>query len=256
MVCKKTTQKIGFPSYIWVGGKAMDVHEHDQLLNIQKTKSRELRNNFLIHWKDEAFKTAYIYCREKLGREPTEEEKSIALNGMNEAIDRYDQKQDANFITFSSKVIFSRLIDFFRKEKTIRKHAVPHPNIALISDWRAMTDYNTKQFSEDLRDELVEAQEILSRFGYTWFDIIDNRPKHRDSLERLLWIGYRIVNLGFGERFLMEKSVHKELKKLIDVDQRTLRRYRPYLTALVVAYTHDLPIIRNYLERRRKDANL
>lgn len=246
------TQKIRLLSYIWTGGEQMDAFEKD-LLNIQKSKSRTLRNNFLVRWKDEAFKTAYIYCRKKLGREPTDEELSIAINGMNEAIDKYDQKKNASFITFSSKVIFSRLIDFFRKEKKIRNLSIPHPNIALISEWRSFNEYNSRRFSEDLREELIEAQEILSRYGYTWYDILENKPKHVDSLERLFGLAYRIVTLGLGKQFLEER--YKEVRKVIEVDRRTLKKYRPYLCALIVSYLYDLPIIKSYLERRRKHAN-
>lgn len=235
------------------GREGEEMDEKDRIINIQKSKSRKLRNNFLISMKNEAFKSAYIYCRKKLGREPTEEEFSIALEGMNEAIDKYDQKKNASFLTFASKVIFSRLIDFFRREKKIRNYAIPHPNIAMLSDWWSINEYNVKQFTEDLREELIEAQKILFRYGYTWFEVLENKPKHSDSLARLFWLAYNIANSGLGEHFLNER--YKEVRKVIEVDRRTLKKYRPYLCALIISYTYDLPIIKNYLERRRKHAS-
>src|SRR4051794_33881776 len=102
-----------------------------RVLDIQKTGSYELRNSLLSDLKNEAFKVASINCR-KLGRKLTDEEFSIALHALNEAIDRFDQNRNTSFKTYSSKVIVSRLIDFFRKEKTEREYVALHKNIVLI----------------------------------------------------------------------------------------------------------------------------
>jgi RNA polymerase sigma factor len=227
-----------------------------RVLDIQRTGSSELRNSLLSDLKNEAFKVASINCR-KLGRKLTDEEFSIALHALNEAIDCFDQKKNTSFKTFSSKVIVSRLIDFFRKEKTEREYIALHKNIVLISDQKSISEFKNKQREKDLakqrREELLKFKEILENLGYTWTDIIQNRPKHRDSLEKLQRIAIHIVNLRLGERYIKENPLSRELRKLIGVDRRTLTKYRPYLCSFIIAFTYDFPIIKNYLDFFRKE---
>jgi RNA polymerase sigma factor len=230
-----------------------------RVLDIQRTGSSELRNSLLSDLKDEAFKIASINCK-KLGRELTGEEFSIALHALNEAIDRFDPRKNTSFKTFSSKVIVSRLIDFFRKENSrSEKEFIPfdNKNIAIISDRRAITEFKDKQHFEDIaqqrKEEILKFERIIGNLGYTWDDIIQNRPRHRDSIEKLHSIALHIVGQRLGERFLKENPCSRELKKLIGIGGRMLTKYRPYLCALIIAYAFDFPVMKNYLHSFRKD---
>jgi RNA polymerase sigma factor len=227
-----------------------DVRE--RILDIQRTGSNELRNRLLSELKNEAYEITRMHCN-KLGREPTSEEFSIALYALNEAIDRFDQNKNPSFGAFVSKMIFHRLINFFRKEKQREFVEYDSPNIALLSD-RTNVD---KEYYEDLREELIRFNQIIGNLGYKWSDIMQNRPTHKDSLEKLQRIAIYIVNLGLGERFIKENPLSRQLKKLIGsgVDRRTLKKYRPYLCALIVVYLYDFPIIRNHLDSFRKEVH-
>lgn len=229
----------------------------DRVLDIKRTGSRELRNKFLRDYKDDAFSIARIYCFKKLGREPTDEELSIALNAMNEAIDKYDQKKEASFRTFTDKVISSRLLDFFRKEKVRRKYVVSHPNVAMlsVSERQSIAEYRTKQLSDDINDEIIEVIRILGDVGYTWDEAMQNKPSHRDSLARLKNIAHHIVSLRVGERFIKENPLSREMRKLIGVDRKTLKKYRPYLCVLIIVLLYDFPVIRSYVGFRKEFQN-
>lgn len=228
----------------------------DRILAIQKTGSNELRNSLLIELKNEAYKIAKLYCQ-KLGREPTSEEFSIALYTLNEAIDLYDQNKNMSFRTFVSNMIHYRLMDFLKKEKKEKqKNLVEYdnPNVALISDRPSNVD---KEFTEDLRRELIRFNQIIEILGYKWSDIMHNRPTHRDSLEKLQSIAIYIVNMGLGERYLKENPLSRQFMKIIrsGIDRRTLKRYRPYLCALIIVYLYDFPIIKSHIDSFRREVH-
>lgn len=225
-----------------------------RVLGIQRTGSSELRNNLLKDLRDEAFKIAKIYCH-KIGRKPSDEVFSIALRAMNEAIDLFDTARNASFITFASHVIFSRLREFFRKEKEKDFIAYNHSNMALISNTKAIAEFKRKELSEDLQDELARFKQILENVGYTVVDVMKNKPKHNDSLEKLQRIALHIVSLNLGKRFLTEDPMTRELKRMIGVaDNRLLVKYRPYLCALIIVFIYDdFLIIKSYLGFKKEE---
>lgn len=224
-----------------------------RVLAIRKTGSNEARNELLSDLKDEAVKAASAY----LGRMPTGEEYSIALDAVNKAIDSYDQTK-SSFKTYSSKMIFYKLMEAFKKEKPKKIFvSYDNTNITILSDIKASEEYKTKESAEDLRDELIRLQKILRNLGYTWADIRQNRPSHKDSLERLKSIALRITSFHLGERYIKENPLSRELKKLIGsgIDRRTLTKYRPYLCSLVIVLTYDFPIMQKYLGFRKESQN-
>lgn len=219
------------------------------ILAIRRTGSNDLRNHLLSDLKTEAYKIARIH----LGREPTDEEFSVALRAMNEAIDRYDQNKNAAFGSFASTIIFHRLINFFRKQRR-EQVLFDDYNITILEEKIADVD---DDYIDNLRDELARFNKIIGYLGYKWADIRKNRPKHRDTLGRILNIAILIVHLGLGQRFIKENPISRQLKKLIgsSVDQRTLKRYRPYLCSVVIAYIYDFPLIRRHIDTLRREVN-
>lgn len=224
-----------------------------RVLDVKQNGSAELRNEFLRNLKNDILRLTAIYCR-KAGREPTDEEFLIALEAVDEAIDRYNEKE-ASFDTYASTVISSRLIDFFRREKRRKKKFVAHnhENLKIILDRKASMEHKNRELFEDLQDELARLHRILSNLGYTWADIKQNKPTHNDSLEKLHEIALHISKLNIGERYLkenpMSRELSRELRKITGVDRRTLKKYRPYLCTLVIVYTFDFPIIKGYLRK-------
>lgn len=223
-----------------------------RVLDIQRTGSIELRNRLLNDLKDDAFKIVRNHCR-KFGREPMDEELIESLYALNEAIDKFDQKKESSFQAFFQKVIKARLVDFFRKERHEEEEFIEFDseNIALLSDRRS---YEEKDYTENLRGELIRFNRIIGNLGYNWSIIMNNRPKRKDSLNNLQNIAWHIVNVGLGKRYIVENPMSKELRKLIGADRRILKKYRPYLCALVIVfYFDDFPIIRSHLNSFRKE---
>lgn len=229
-----------------------------QVLNIQKTGSNELRNSLLHDLKNEAYELARRHCR-KYGREASSEELSVALNALNKAIDSFDLRKSSKFKAFARKVITFKLVDLFREEKE-EKELVSFDNdkITLISDRKSFHEFKNKDIYRDLaeqrREELERFTKMIGELGYTLLDIMENRPKHKDSLVALQKIALYIVSLGLGQRFLDENPISRKLKKEIgeSVQRRTLTKYRPYLCAVIIASFYDFPVMKSYLDFFRK----
>lgn len=230
-----------------------------RVLDVQRTGSKELRNSLLHDLKDEAFEIARNHCR-KYGREPSDEELSEALIAMNKAIDAFNPEKSSKFKIFAKKVITFKLIDFFKEEKEEKEFvSIENDKIRLISDRRIASEFKNKEVHKDLveqrREELKRFMEIIGKLGYTWVDIMENRPKHKDSLVLLQNIAIHIVNLGLGQRFLEENPCSIKLRKMIgkDIKRRFLTKYRPYLCAVIVALIYDFPLLKSYLDFFKKE---
>lgn len=233
----------------------------ERVLEVQRTGSNQLKNDLLSDLKDRAYEVARQHCR-RYGREPSDEEYSIAMQALNDAIDTYDLKKNSKFETFAYRVITLKLIDLFREEKKSKEFvAYDNEKITLISDLKSSSEFRNKEASKDLaeqrKEELLRFQAILRDLGYSWTDIMQNRPKHQDSLETIREIALYIVGLGLGERFLEENPFSRKLTKLIvkerDIKRRTLVKYRPYLCALIIICIHDFPVLRDYLDFFKKE---
>lgn len=233
----------------------------ERVLEVQRTGSNELKNDLLSDLKDRAYEVARQHCR-KYGREPSDEEYSIAMQALNKAIDSFELEKSSKFETFAKRIITLKLVDFFREEQKAKELvALDNEKITLISDRKSSSEFKNKEASKDLaeqrKEELIRFQAIISELGYTWTDIMQNRPKHKDSLEAIQEIALYIVGLGLGERFLEENPFSRKLTKLIakerDIKRRTLVKYRPYLCALIIICIHEFPVLKNYLDFFNKE---
>lgn len=208
-------------------------------------------------WNDILHELKHIVTRitrGKLGRDPTDDEVSIALSAVHDAIKSFDETKNRNagFIGYAGKVIQNRLIDFFREEKKRKKCTVLHPNVSLFVDQQSFDEYRTKQFNEDLHQDIMKFTGILGNIGYTLGEMQENKPKRRDAREKLKNIAAHIVELGLGERYIKENPLSRELGKLIGIDRRILRKYRPYLCGLIIVLLY-FPAMRTYIGFSRKE---
>ncbi|MGA8942671.1 MAG: sigma factor [Thermoactinomyces sp.] len=230
-----------------------------QILDVQKNHSLKTKDHLLYELKGKAFEITKKHCL-KYGRTPTKEEYAVALDGLNEAIDRFNIEKNTSFEAFAKRVITFRLIDFFRREKENRNTiAFDNEKITFLSDYKLAAEYQNQQLLKDLtegrREEITRFIRIMETLGYTWVDIMENRPRHQDSIASLRKLALYLVNLGLGERFLQENPCSRKLKKMIGkkVQRRTLTRYRPYLCALIIVSIYDFPLLRDYLDFFRKE---
>lgn len=214
------------------------------VMDIQKTGSKELRNNLLYNLKKDAFEITAKICK----RFPTNEEQSVALGALDEAIDRFNPTKNPSFLSYVNKVIESRLKDFFKQEKRRAEKeylSFDHSNVMILR--QSWEEYRSREFSEDLRDEFICLNQFIEKLGYTWREVMESRPTRKDCLNRLQKIALHIVQSNLGERFLIEYPPSRELRNLIGENQRFLKKHRPFLCVLVVVLLYDFPIMKSHI---------
>jgi RNA polymerase sigma factor len=219
----------------------------------QAAESGGIRDDLLRDLEPYILRVASKVCKRQISKQ--DDEFTIALVGLNEAISRYEPEQSSSFLSFAYMVIHRRLIDYYRHEK---KHAnqvplVPpnakenephHPEVVS----RSFVQYQEEELARARRLEVKHFSQCLERFGIKMSELVKASPKHRDTREHLLEIASRIVaDKDLLRDFYEQVKPGKELASRIGLHRRTLQRHRKYLVALTVVLVEDLPLMQEYL---------
>lgn len=219
----------------------------------QAAESGGTREDLLKDLEPYILRVASKVCKRPISKQ--DDEFTIALIGLNEAISCYESEQSSSFLSFAYMVIHRRLVDYYRHEK---KHANQVPLVppnAKENDLqypevvsRSFAQYREEELTRARRLEVLHFSQCLERFGIKMSDLVKSSPKHRDTREHLLEIASRIVaDKDLLSDFYEQVKPGKELADRIGLHRRTLQRHRKYLVALTVVLVEDLPLIREYL---------
>ena len=194
----------------------------------------------------------------RIPQEGQDDELSIAMFAFHEAVTSY-QEQKGAFLPFASKLIHSRLIDFYRREK---KHqaVVPLENtnddeddeLPIIETVGVSYD-NVAEHSEKsaAKQEIEEFALTLARYDISITDVADNCPKQERTLEACRKVlTYARIHPGLIDMLTdTGKLPIKELSDASGVERKTLERHRKYIVAMLLAYTNGFDIIRGHLNQ-------
>lgn len=194
-----------------------------------------------------------------LHRAPVEgqdEELSIVLLAFYEAILAYEKNRGA-FLSYASRGIRNRLIDYYRKEKRHTK---------VISLYEPVQDDDSDSMKIDqlehpvneierehhrsaTQEEIQEFEKQLRDFGISFSDVADNCPRQ----ERTLQACRRVVAAArenpelLAELIRTKKLPMAALSEISKTDKKTMERHRKYLVAVLLAFTNGYEIIRGHL---------
>jgi len=123
-----------------------------------------------------------------------DEEVSVGLLALNEAIDRFDAGRGASFISFSEMVIKRRLIDFYRRQKgqgeiplsELESEDDEGNLLQTVEHRQAQASFALVREAEDRKDEIVRYSKRLSEFGIRFSELVEISPKHEDARDRAL----------------------------------------------------------------------
>ena len=216
--------------------------EDSQILQSAQNGKESAREVVLRKYRDFAYKTACRCAKKKLTW-GEDEELSIALMALNEALDRYDETRGASFKTFASRTIKSRLTDYWRKQK---KHSETvsldeTENIHHAESLEAQKRYSKKQTDISRKNELVKFRKDLNNFGINLETLEDASPKHRRTREKLKSTARSLAK----RRKLVSKLRRTKqlpqsaLAEMAGVSKKFLERGRKYIIALVLIMTDE-----------------
>lgn len=217
-----------------------------------------LRNQFITDYQPFVVKITSRFCKRYVNPE-SDDEYSIALAAFNEAINQFSPESGRSFLGFSQTVIRRRLIDYVRKEQ---RHAGQIPYTAFevedeednvmnpVESLEAMRQYDLKIQAEARREEIMELDQQLRKFGITFSDLADQAPKHSDSRRSLYKIARTLATNKAMMTTLLEKKVLplKELLEYVSVSRKTLERNRKFLIAAALIYNGTYPYLQDYIK--------
>lgn len=180
-------------------------------------------------------------------RRGEDDEVSIALMAFNEAIDRYDERQQPGFLRFAEMVIRRRLIDHYRKERT--RAATISLNDSEGVAGRMVNDTQQPVEIIEHRDEIDRLSLLLGQYGLTLASVARSCPRHRDARSRTQAIARMIVaDERLRDHLIRNRTLPCELvARMAGTSRRTIERNREYITAVCLILLGEFPLVSGYV---------
>lgn len=186
-----------------------------------------------------------------------DEEVSVGLLALNEAIDRFQLDRGAPFAPFAELVIKRRLVDFYRR----RKGAQEIPLSQLTSEDEegnplrsadeaaAVALFERERETENRREEIGRYSQRLAEFGVAFADLVDASPKHADARERALEVAHTLAaDPALAAHFRTKRELPlKLLEDRVGVSRKTLERQRKWIVAVTLLLLEDFEHLRGYV---------
>lgn len=202
-----------------------------------------------------------------------DDEWSAALLAFNEAIEKYTPER-GRFTSFAETVMKHRLTDFLRQEYRY-SNEVSFEFLALEGGNKSLEvqDPVTIEIQKKLeaeaqekaydpgtkaREEIEEVQTLLSRYGFSFFDLTDCSPKASKTKEecaRAVLILLRNEDLFRKMRDTGTLPV-KEILSRSSVKPKILERHRKYIIAAAEILNGEYPLLASYMDHIRKQIPL
>ncbi|MFC7687120.1 RNA polymerase sigma-I factor [Ureibacillus sp. GCM10028918] len=227
----------------------------NELATLAKAGDEEVMNDLLFASTSFLKKTASFVCKRPIDKH--DEEFTVALEGIHEAVFAFNSKENASFQTFAHLIIKRRLIDYIRKENSRNKRLILlEPNNEESSEQHYMYDkqsiytYTVDQLAKARKEELLGYNKLLSEYNLSFEELANATPKHADTRKTALQIAQIISESAELYKFLIDNKrlPLKELESLVEVSRKTLERQRKYIIAIVLLLNSDFALIKEFVK--------
>ena len=219
--------------------------------------SDERKREELIYSNEQTIlRTASSACRRFVSK--SDDEWSVALGAFSKAVDVYSREK-GDFLPFAQMLIKRELIDYSRSQKnTLREVTVsPHvlegggePEEDTEGVYLAVVKSSREASDHSLREEILAANELLSTYGFRFFDLTECSPQ-QDKTRKECAAAIRTVLTDSALFTALEKTRKLPVKALAavsGVSRKTLDRYRKYIIMAVLILDGDYPQLAEYLK--------
>lgn len=186
-----------------------------------------------------------------------DEEVSVGLLALNEAIDRFDTERGSSFISFAEMVMKRRLIDHYRRQKGQAELPLSDLEgeddegnpLATVEHREAIDRFQREQESEDRKAEIIRYSKRLASFGIRFSELVDISPKHEDARQRAVEAARLVArNPVYSQHMLQKRELPlKQLEEQVGVSRKTLERQRKYIIAVALIMLEDFYFLRQYI---------
>lgn len=193
----------------------------------------------------------------------SDDEWSIALLAFTQAIESYDLDK-GGFVSFYRLLIKRRLIDYFRSQLKYNTELTVDPILFdtepeefedNVSVRIAVADKVSYQEENDLKLEIEAANQILSEYGFSFYDLTKCSPRATKTKSSCA----KAVNYILDNPILM-KELHntkqlplKIIEKNTKVPRKILERHRKYIIAAIEILSGGYPYLAEYLQYIRRE---
>lgn len=186
-----------------------------------------------------------------------DEEVSVGLLALNEAIDRFQLDRGAPFAPFAELVIKRRMVDFYRRQKGAKE--IPLSQLTSEDDEgnplktadeaAAVEQYVRDRESEDRREEIGRYAKRLAEFGVAFSELVDSSPKHADARVRALEVAHTLAgDPVLAAHFRNKRELPlKSLEDRVGVSRKTLERQRKWIVAVTLLLLEDFEHLKGYV---------
>lgn len=214
----------------------------------------EAREELLRAYKPHVLKIAEKSCGRGLewGRD---DELSIGLIALNEAVDRFNMERSDSFAAFAGLVIKSRLKDYYRREKKL----IP-PDLSLQDGEEEVTPaelsrawelYRREKEARERASEITEYGKMLADYEITFSELVNIAPKRKQHRQELIAASREMSRRRdlMAYLFRNKRLPLNELGVACGLGRKTLERGRKYIiaVALVLYYRERFLYLNSYL---------
>lgn len=179
---------------------------------------------------------------------------SIGMIAFNEALDNYDENKGNNFFAYCDRIIRSRIIDYYRKsekEEKVYPFTYFENEYEINFEEKYLKSNSFYQYENiEIQEEIEFFQKKLSEFNINLYDIIEEIPKHRDSIIMCIKIAKGLCDNDYlYGKLIRNKTIPlKELVSMVDVHQRTIERNRKFIIAVSLIIKTEFTYAKEYIE--------
>ncbi len=218
-----------------------------QLINQAQAGELSSKEELIELYTSYVYNITSNYCNRRLEWE-NDEELSIALLALNEAIEKFDPTANKKFKNYLRMVIKSRLIDYFRKESkhnylTLQKTSDhdKETDDDTLQDQAAIEKYQQQIEVQERAEEMKQFEEMLNDFGMSFQELEQTSPSHQKTRDKLIEIAQYIADHREFLQYLLERRQLplKQLAMATGYSKKVLKRGRKYIIAVTLIITDE-----------------
>ena len=193
----------------------------------------------------------------------SDDEWSVALAAFSQAVEEY-QATRGSFLPFAELVIRRRLADYFKSQRYKEMEILASsevfesgpledsPQPALQA---AVTNKLVVDEPYDLKLEIESANQVFSRYGFSFFDLADCSPKAQKTKTACAKaVACLIKNPLLYHELRTSKTLPlKAIEKMTHLPRKILDRHRKYIIAATEILSGEYPQLAEYMRFIRKE---
>ncbi len=230
---------------------------------IKAAKDRGEKESFLAESSDHILALAAKISGHRITR--SDDEWSVALMAVSEAIDSYDSER-GDFWGYAAIVIKSRLLNLYRKEQRISPEVPVSPQVFDGEIEEDDPEFSMKlkvrdglitddgDVASSLTDEINALTKELEVYGISFFDLTKCSPRAEKTRRGCAEVIASIFLPPPLVEYLKKKKIlpASEIQKRSGQSIKFLDKFRKYLIAATVILDGDYPQIAEYVEFLKK----